>query len=265
MQNPTKIFELVVVTLGMLKTNLLLFIGITLIAFGTINLATEALAQSGTSEEQPKEQDVIDIILINLVSQIGPIVAGFVSIGIQFARKQGLKISAEAEEYFVKATESFVVNQSRFLYKQIRDNHEYLEDFKKGIIPEKLKTDAKDNVIKQLKVELMSDEFTRTARQVLTDNLDNLVERVFTRHKTCIAERTKSMLKELVPVAVNAALLEFKDASEIKKEQEKIIQDVLDVIRKNFDLEDMLMPQDIAKTHIKAELNKAVGTVKTID
>lgn len=192
-------------------------------------------------------------------------VAGFVSIGIQFARKQGLKISAEAEEYFVNEVSSFVTNQSRFLYKQIRDNPEYVEDFKKGMIPEKLKAEAKANVIKQLRTELTSDEFTRTTRKVLGDNLDNLVEIAFTQHKTNIAERTKMMLKDLVPVAVNATLLNFKDADEVKNEQEKIIQNVLETIRKNFDLEDMLLPQDIAKTHIKAELNKIVGTTKTIN
>ncbi|MEW6043652.1 MAG: hypothetical protein AB1608_05270 [Thermoproteota archaeon] len=217
---------------------------------------------SDTSIQEPETESIVDIIVINLVSQIGPIVAGFVSIGIQFARKQGLKISADAEEYFVKAVQSFVTNQSRFVYKQIRSNPEYIEAFKKGIVPEKLKADAKTNVIKQLKVELMSDEFTKVTRNMLIENLDNLVERAFTTHKSHMVERTQSMLKDLIPIAVNAALLSFKDTAEIRKEQEKIIQDVLETLRMNFDLEDLLMPEDIARTHIKAELNKVVGIAK---
>lgn len=250
----------------MLRSNLLLLIGIALIIFGALNIATEALAQDSERQETAQaseRQDVVDIIVINLISQIGPIVAGFVSIGIQFARKQGLKISADAEEYLVNATSSFVENQGRFLYKKIRDNPEYVEYFKRGMIPEKLKAEAKENVVRQLRAELASDEFTRAAKKMLADNLDTLVERAFTQHKSNIADRTKSMLKDLVPVAVNAALLGLKDADQVKNDQEKIIQRVLESIRKNFDLEDLLMPQDIARTHVEAELNKLVGSVRT--
>lgn len=247
----------------MLRANVLLFVGLTLILFGAFNLTTDALAQdSDGTKRQDGQNDIVDTIVINLISQIGPIVAGFVSIGIQFARKQGLKISAEAEEYFVKSASSFVVNQGRFLYKTIRDNPEYLDDFKKGVIPAKLKEETCNKVIEQLQTELKSDEFTKTAKSMLEENLVTLVERSFTEHKNHVAEKTRSMLKDIVPIAVNAALLGLKSPDEVTKQKEKIIEDVLEAVRKNFDLEDMLLPQDIATTHIKSELNKAVGFIK---
>jgi hypothetical protein len=246
-----------------LRANALLFVGLALILFGAFNLTTEALAQDSVGEQKPDDQnDVVDTIVINLISQIGPIVAGFVSIGISFAKKQGLKISAEAEAYFVNSASSFVVNQGRFLYKTIRDNPEYLDDFKKGMIPAKLKEEARNKVIEQLKTELHSDEFTKAAKSMLEENLVTLVERSFTEHKNHVAEKTRSMLKDLVPIAVNAALLGLKSPDEVTKQKEKIIEDVLEAVRKSFDLEDMLLPQDIATTHIKSELNKIVGSIK---
>jgi len=248
----------------MLRANVLLFVGLALILFGTFNLTTEALAQDFDVTQRLNEQSVImDTIVINLISQIGPIVAGFVSIGISFARKQGLKISAEAEEYFVKSARSFVVNQSRFLYKTIRDKPEYLDDFKKGVVPAKLKEATLNKVVEQLRTELKSDEFTRAAKSMLEENLITLVERSFTEHKNHVAEKTHTMLKDLVPIAVNAALLGFKSVDEVTKQKEKIIEDVLEAVRKNFDLEDMFLPQDIATTHVKSELNKIVGSLKT--
>lgn len=119
------------------------------------------------------------------------------------------------------------------------------------------------NVVNQLKVELRSDEFTKTARKMLKTNLVPLAERMITQHKSEMAEKTRKMLTELVPVAVNAALLPFKTAEEDHKEKNKIIDEVLDSITTTFDAESILFSDDVAKMHIKSELNKRIGSIRS--
>ena len=130
----------------------ILVVSIVLISFGTFNAINNVFAQSsselsvkcfdssGTETYCAKPMDLfLQNILEQFLSTVGPIVAGAVSMGISFARKKGLQISAEAEEYFVKSTKSFVENQSRYVFKQFMENPEYREDLAKGKMPSKLR------------------------------------------------------------------------------------------------------------------------------
>jgi hypothetical protein len=245
-----------------LKNNVLILIGVSLIGFGVFNLSTagSALAQQPAPPET--SSSIAYIIIERLLAEIGPVVGGAVAIAIQFARKQGLKISAEAEEYLVNSVKSFVANQSRMLYKEIRDNPQYKEALLKGRIPPELGKKAKDSALQQLRVELRSDEFTKTAREMLEANLDILVERYVTENKKELAERVRKLLAEMVPVAVSAALLQYNSATEAQKEKDMIISEALDAVGKLMDTEELLFSSEDAVMMIKSELNKRIGNVK---
>ncbi|MFQ6095979.1 MAG: hypothetical protein ACE5NN_07535 [Candidatus Bathyarchaeia archaeon] len=241
----------------------MLYVAVILIGFGVFNLSTSnlATAQQDGAGTTPTTQ-LVDIIVERLISEIGPIVAGAVLIAIQFARKQGLRISAEAEEYFVNAAKSFVENQSRFLYKKIRDNPEYRDYLVKGRIPPKLGKEALESVKEQLRVELQSDEFTRAARDMLDKNLETLIERYVTENKKELAEKGRRLLNELVPVAVDAALLSFDKPEDARKNKDKIIKEALESVAKTFDFEELLFSDDDATMRIKSELNRRIGGVR---
>lgn len=241
-------------------------IGVILVLFGTINLIVDrlALAETLTSEDASNEYtptSLADVIILRLIAEVGPIMGGLVAIGINFARKQGLKISADAEEYLVNSTKSFVQNQSRMIYQEIKKNPQYLNNLKQGTIPPELKTKALQNVKEQLLVEIESDEFTKTAKQMLKDNMEPLIERYVTEHKLDQSEKTKTMLTQLIPVAVDAALLPFKSKEEARGSVDKIIQEVLKAVETSFDYENILFSNDVATMHIKSELNKRLGSI----
>lgn len=240
--------------------------GASVMLFGIINISAEKIADAQlgrppqSSEFVP--QNLQEAIILHLLGQVGPIVGGIVTIGISFARKQGLKISAEAEEYLVRSTKSFVETQSRMIYKEIKNNIEYGEYLKQGIVPEDLKKKALQNVRNQLLVEIRSDEFTKTTKNMLQDNIEPLIERFVTEHKIDVADKTKKMFNELIPIAVDAALLSVKTPEEAHSEKNRIVDDVLKTLEKSFDYENILFSNDIAETHIRAELNKRIGKIR---
>ncbi len=255
------------------KDKILFYFAISLIVFGSINITMDklALAQNSDSINNTSqanqsipvhENKLVDTIFENLLTQILPLVGGLVAIGTQFARKQGLKISADAEEYFVKSAQSFVANQSRLMYKEIRNNPDYAIALAQGRMPKEIGKQALENVKNQFLVEIQSDELTKTARKMLHDNLDALVERSVTQNNKEIGEKTKNMLNELIPVAVSAALLQFKTKEDAQKETDGIIQDVLKTVAKNFDYESILFSNEVAEMHIKSELNKRIGEIQ---
>jgi hypothetical protein len=250
-----------------MKNRILLYVGISVTIFGIINITTEKLANAQLEEQILTEpvfvpHSLLDLLILNLLGQIGPIVGGIVSIGISFIRKQGLKISADAEEYIVNSTKSFVETQSRLIYREIKNNPRYIEYLKNGTWPEELKKKALENVKAQLLVEMQSDEFTRTARQMLQDNLEPLIERFVTEHKDEMSKKTRNMLKEQMPIVIDSVLLLYKTPDEVHEKTGEIVNQALQILEKNFDYENMLFSNEIAETYIRAELNKRVGKIK---
>lgn len=246
-----------------LRSNILVYFSVFLIGFGFLNLSLHGLALAQQAEvPAPSSGAFIETIVERLITEAGPILAGVLSLAFTYARKQGYKISGEAEEYFVKSAQSFVAKQSRLLYKQIRDNPQYSEQLKQGRIPKELGAAAKKQLIEDLKVELKSDEFTKTARGMLLDNLDPLVERYVTENKKENAEKVRKLLDDLVPIAVDAALLSFKNPEEAQRNKEAIINEALKSVAKTFEFEELLVSHEDIAMRIKAGLNKRIGGVK---
>jgi len=247
----------------------ILLVSVVLISFGTFNAINSVFAQSsseisvkcfdssGTETYCAKPMGLfLQIILEQLLSTVGPIVAGAVSIGINFARKRGLQISAEAEEYFVNSAKSFVENQSRYVFKQFMENPEYREELVKGKMPSKLGKEIFQNVKSQLLTEVKSDEFTKTTRDMLIENLDSLIERTLSESKKESARRARNLLREFVPLAVDSVLLYVKE-KEINDEQKiEIVKKSMEMVAKNFDNEYLIMSAVSAKMYIEAELVK---------
>jgi len=247
----------------------ILLVSVVLISFGTFNAVNNASAQplselsvkcfdsNGTETYCAKPMDLfLQNILEQLLSTVGPIVAGAVSMGVSFARKKGLQISAEAEEYFVNSAKSFVENQSRYVFKQFMENPEYREELAKGKMPSKLGKEVFQNVKSQLLTEIKSDEFTRTTRNMLIENLDSLIERTLSESKKESAQRARNLLREFVPLAVDSALLYVRE-QEINDEQKtEIVRKSMEMVAKNFDNEYLIMSAISAKMYIEAELAK---------
>lgn len=288
---------------------ILFYVSITLIAFGTFNIVNsfaENESQNKTDVSDSRntftfEQQIIFAIIEKGLSQVGPIVGGAVGLGIKFARKKGLQISAEAEEYFVKSASTFVASQSRWIYEQMRDRREYwknndaeyLKDIKKKYeeakaanqdktVVEKLKKEiakmenkhpeglsytlgmeARNRAIANLKTELQSDEFTKATREMLEQNLVSLVEKTVTQNNKEIAEKSCKIIHDLAPLAIDSLLLPMKSKEDAQEKTTEIVNTAVASIRKHFDFEEISFDENFLEIVVKAELNKRIGNIKT--
>ncbi len=91
---------------------------------------------------------------------------------------------------------------------------------------------------------------------MLTENLDSLIERTLSESKKDSAQKARKMLGEFVPLAVESALLYVKEQDVDDEQKEKIVQDAVDKVAKNFDNEYTIMSTENAKMYIEAELNR---------
>ncbi len=252
-----------------LKEKIFVAFAIFLIGFGTVNLTVNSFAQETEISEQDETlvEKIAFAIIERLLSEVGPIVGGAVMIGVQFARKKGLTISAEAEEYFVNSARSFVSEQSKWMYEELRDNRKHWEDLDAGKqrhesgLPKSIGQEAKKRVTERLLVELRSDEFTKATASLLRDNLDSLVERTVTEHNKDLAKKGREIIFDLAPLAVDAALLPLKTKEEIRAKSESITNSALASIKKSFDFEEIAYDNNLAEMTVKAVLRKKIDTV----
>ncbi|MEX0764014.1 MAG: hypothetical protein WEC35_06190 [Nitrosopumilaceae archaeon] len=163
------------------------------------------------------------------------------------------------KDYLLNTAKSFVTTQARLLYKEIRDNPQYLNEFAKGQIPSELGSKAKDNVMNYLKDELDSPEFANNAKDAISKGLGMLVERTVTEHKKETDQKVHQLLKEIVPNAIDAALLDYDTTSSIKKNKNKIIDNALKSVEIFFDSQQLLFSNDVALMLIKSELMKRMS------
>lgn len=286
---------------------ILLYVSISLIIFGTFNVVNtfaENESQNKTdgtnsnTQNLTFEQQIIFALIEKGLSQVGPIVGGAVGLGIKFARKRGLQISAEAEEYTVKLASSFVASQSRWIYEQYRYRKDYwkqedakrIEELEKNLntakeerrgediidcekklanakrphsVPYTLGEKARDRAIADLKIELLSDEFTNIARDMLEKNLVSLVERTVTQNNKEITEKSRKIIHDLAPLAIDSLLLPMKSREEAHEKMTEIVNTAIASIRKHFDFEEMFFDENYLEIFVKAELNKRIGKIKS--
>ena len=244
------------------KHRIWIIISIGLMAFGTVNLSINVFAETHEPIEDDSSfaEEVAILAFENFLTIVLPLVVGAVKMGMQFARTKGLQISAEAEEYIVNQTQSFVDNQFRFMFKELKDDPSHLKALQNGKFPKELSQKALSNVKTQLKKELESDEFTNVTRQMLLDNLDPLIERYVTKSKNERLGRASKLLKELSPLVVDSLLLSYKTDKESEDQREEIVKSAIEKITKHLKDQLLLLPEDLIDTHVRAELKNKIQT-----
>lgn len=234
--------------------------------FGTYNSSQSFAQQPGTTATTPviAEGSLLDTIIVKLLAEVGPIVAAVVTIGIQYLRKKGVEISADAEETFKQSASSIVQKQSKWIYEQMRDNPDYAGELGKGRIPKDLGQKAKENVIGDLSTLLEDDKFTGSTKEVLRKNLPGLVERMVTENKRKMSEICGELLDKLVPLAVDSALLNLKSKEEVREKAQEITIQAVNAVAEVFDKEEILYSRDVIDMMVKAEIYRKAGLPETI-
>jgi len=136
------------------------------------------------------------------------------------------------------------------------ENPEYREELTKGKMPPKLGKEIFQNVKSQLLTEIKSDEFTKTTRNLLIENIDSLIERTLSETKKESAQRARNLFAEFVPLAVDSALLYVQEQEIDDKQKTEIVKKAMEMVAKNFDNEYIIMSAISAKMYIEAELAK---------
>ena len=106
------------------RGRILLLSSIALLTFGIFNMATNSFAQEleVPIPENLTKEEILNYIILKALAQIGPAVAGGVGIGIDYLRRRGIQISADAEEYLTNSISSLAARQSKWIYEELRDN-----------------------------------------------------------------------------------------------------------------------------------------------
>lgn len=196
---------------------------------------------------------------------VGPIIGGLVGIGAVYLRKRGIQISGEAEEYLVNFTSKLVSRESKWIYEQLRDNSKYRDSLAQGRLPPELGKEAKQRVFSHLNSMLSSKEFTGHARTILRDNLSEIIETAVAKNNKELTDRSRKLISEIAPLAVDSILLYAKDKEEIKNEKEKIINQAMESIKKSFDFEEIMFDRNFAEMFVKSMIqNKIEGKPSTV-
>ena len=254
------------------KNQIILFASILLISISVFNLSLNIYAQTeplSNSSVSQSEDQFYQSIISQVVTIVIPYAGGIVGILVTYLRSKGLQISKDAEKYLVDATQSVVENQSRLLFNKVYKNRDLLGAWAtntldtegKEILKKELKQyqkEAKANAIRLLEKEINSSQFKKTAKNMIGENLDALIESAYTKNQSKKAERAKNLLTDLSGLAVDSALLYFDDRTLGKEDKEKIIQQGIQIIAKNFDFESIVLDVSNAKMHLEAALSKRI-------
>lgn len=237
--------------------------------FGLFNIATSNIALGDTHEEvQTAEavKDPVDYIILQLLSQTAPIVTAVMGLGFDFLRRRGIQISAESEKYFTSSISSMVSRQSKWIYEEMRDNKQHWDDIDKNdpkvteirVFPKSLGKKARDNVIEHFTKMLESDELTGHAKKILKKNLPELVEIAVTDNNKKLSVASKGLIRDLTPLAIDALLLNVDKQDVMKNEEKtkKLVENAIDVIKKNFDFEEIVFHDNFADLFVKATLKE---------
>ncbi len=252
------------------RGRILLLSSIALLTFGIFNMATNSFAQEleVPFPENLTKEEILNYIILKALAQIGPVVAGGVGIGIDYLRRRGIQISADAEEYLTNSISSLAARQSKWIYEELRDNkakwvqkdQDEYNITKPKNFPKSLGVKAKDNVFQHLTKMLTSKEFTGHARKMLGENLSELIEVAVTKNNKELTERGRNLIRDLAPLAIDSLLL-LKDKDTAKNQANEIIKEAMKAIQKNFDFEEIQYDTNFAEMFVRAELYKKIGAV----
>lgn len=229
-----------------------------LIVFGSYNMVSSYAQQDNTDKDLWKPKTIQEFIIVQLLTQVGPITGGIVGIGIDYLRRRGIQISGEAEEYLVNFTSSLVARESKWIYEQLRDNSKYRDSLSQGRLPLELGKEAKQRVFSHLNKMIDSKEFTGHARTILRDNLSEIIESAVAKNNKELTDRSRKLIREMAPLAVDSILLFAKDKDEIKNEKEKIINQAIESIKKSFDFEEIMFDRNFAEMFVKSTLQEKI-------
>ena len=251
------------------KNYVVLLASIFLISVAAFNLSASIYAQSEPPPALNPEDQFSQYIINQVLTIILPYAGGLVGILLTYLRSKGLQISKDAEKYLIDATQSVVENQSRLLFNKVYKNKDLLAAWATDTIDakgmEKLKTElkeyrteAKTNAVRLLEKEINSSQFKKTAKNMVGDNLDALIESAYTKNESKKAERAKNLLTDLSELAIDSALLYYDTKALEREDKEKIIEQSIKIIAKNFDFESIVLDMSNAKMYLEAALSKKI-------
>ncbi|MDH3779495.1 MAG: hypothetical protein OES15_01435 [Nitrosopumilus sp.] len=251
-----------------IKKNVMLVIAIGLLAFGIFNFSNTIYAQNNNNFTSPIElnngapfqERLIILVVEQLITIVAPITGSVVLMFTQFLNKKGIKISQETQDYFAKTASDYVKNEARYMFKQFMDvNSPYYAELREGRISPKLREKVYNRTKDNLERELKSDSFSRAAKKMLKSNLETVIESAVSKNHQDTANRTKDLLTELVPIAIESALLYNENKVLNDEQKEKIIDTAMESLKKNFDQEYVIMSIENTKMYLQAELRKRIS------
>ena len=264
------------------KNAILIFTAVALFAFGSFNLVSDIYAVEPVADTAPRSEDFdtktqSDLwaeTYRNIVEQllsIGiPFIGTALTVMFQYMRNKGIAISKDAEEYVISSAESIVKNQGRLLFDSIYTNKDLLSAYANGSITsegtdklsqnlKKLKADARGKAIEDLQSEIKSSKFKSHAKKFVAGNLENLIDRALTENESKKAKLAEKMLVDLSGLAVDAGLLYYDKKILTNDDKKKIVKDGIEIIKKNFDFESIILVPDNARMHLEAALSEKLN------
>ena len=261
-----------------IKKNIVLVIAISLLGFGVFNLSNTIYAQDNDTPDPlpasntdiPLHEQLIILAVEQLLTIVAPITGSVVLMFTQFLNKKGIKISQETQEYFANTASNYVQNEARYLFKQFTDKNSkhhnelrtYFDDLATGKLPSFPKEFGKaihERTAKNLTQELRSDSFSKAAKKMLKNNLETIIETAVSKNHQDSANRAKNLLLDLVPTAIDSALLYYEDKTLDDEQKKKIIDTAIESLKRNFDQEYIIMSIEKAKMYLQAELKNRMN------
>lgn len=257
------------------KSRVIIFSSILLFAFGIFNLSTNIYGEEHPDTPADLEAKTSDQFYQDLIEQFititTPLLGSVIAMVLQYGRSKGLQISKDAEEYIIGATQSIVIGQSTKLFNKIYENKDLLVAYAAGKIRDEdmkklkkelddYKKEAKANALELLKTEIKSSKFKQTAKGMIGDNLEALIESTYTKNQSEKAERAKNLLTDLSGLAIDSALLHYDKKTLSEEDKNKIIKSGIDILAKNFSFEKIVLDVGTGKMHLEAALANKIDS-----
>jgi len=94
---------------------------------------------------------------------------------------------------------------------------------------------------------------------MLRVNLTTVIETAVTKDHQEIAKKARNLLVDIVPTAIDAALLYAEKKPVTNDDKKKIIDEAYESVKEHFDFESIIMSELSARMNLQAELNKKLN------